>query len=227
MRALAVLVGLAATVSVAFADGEPVRDDIVDLRHHRYPAPLRFVGWTGDGRAVLHVAPCGFEDGSGAPSCSASLVVVGADRGERATKVLEPEVDPSVAADGIALPWRVPPAMASRAIHDEAALFAAIGPLAPGAAMPTTALAVTYDSCWVHLAAGAPGSRRTIAPVLTIGPGACIANGHDLFVKRAGIVDVHASPDGRRLAVTVEIVTVSLDAYASSLKTVIVAAPRD
>jgi hypothetical protein len=81
------------------------------------------------------------------------LVVVGADGAEHFTRVLDPEIDPSVDVDGIALPWRVPAALASRAIRDEAALLAGLGPLAPGVQRPDPAVEVEHDTCWVHLAA--------------------------------------------------------------------------
>ena len=45
--------------------------------------------------------------------------------------------------------------------------------------------------------------------------------GHDLGIRDAQIVDVHASPDGRSVAVTVDITTHSLDFYASFVQTVV------
>lgn len=79
--------------------------------------------------------------------------------------------------------------------------------------------------CWVHLVTGALGRLRTISRVFTIGPKACITNGRDLGIHDARIVDVHASPDGRSVAVTVNVTTLSLDSYGSSLQTVVVATP--
>src|SRR5690349_19590958 len=72
---LALLLLLASTL--AFADQEHVRDDIVDLRHDRWPNRRVFLGWTADNRAVIHVVSCGTYDGSGAPFCSSSLEVFG------------------------------------------------------------------------------------------------------------------------------------------------------
>jgi hypothetical protein len=58
----------------AFADPEPVRDDIVELRHARYPNRMTVLGWTADGRFVVHEASCGTNDGGG-DFCSIRLHV--------------------------------------------------------------------------------------------------------------------------------------------------------
>src|SRR5215510_4428720 len=105
---LALLLLLASTL--AFADHEPVRDDIVDLRHDRWPNRRVFLGWTADNRAVIHVASCGTFDGSGAPFCSSTLEVFGATKQSR-TPLLDPtyrQCDPDRADAGSPGPaWAV------------------------------------------------------------------------------------------------------------------------
>jgi hypothetical protein len=97
--------------------------------------------------------------------------------------------------------------------------------LQPGLSIALADLSLIHGDCWVHLAIGARGHHETIARVFAIGPKACIDNGHDLGIKEARIVDMHASPDGRVLAVTVSVTTRSMDFSESFLTTVIVAAP--
>lgn len=209
----------------AYADPEPVRDDIVDLRHGRLPTPLRFLGWTADGRAVLHVAQYAFQDASCAPEGSSTLVIVPAKGTSVSIDVLVPEVNERIPYCSDAWPWRVPTDLASRAIRAESEALAALGPLQPATPTSVPEFSLVRGDCWVHLATGALGRRRTISRVFTIGPKACITNGHDLGIHDARIVDVHASPDGRSVAVTVNVTTLSLDSYGSSLQTVVVATP--
>ena len=91
----ALLVLLASTP--ALAGHELVRDDIVDLRHDRWPNRRVFLGWTADNRAVIHVVSCGTYDGSDAPFCSSSLEVFGATKrsGRDGTDQLTPLLDPT------------------------------------------------------------------------------------------------------------------------------------
>lgn len=215
-------VAVIASASIAEAGGEPVRDDIVELRHGRAPTPIRFLGWTADGRAVLHEATYGFQDASCAPEGSSQLVVVPAKAAAVSIEVLQPELDERIPYCSDGWPWRVSTKLASQAIRAESAALAALGPLTPGVATKDPELSLVHGDCWVHLATGTPGHRRTISRVFTIGPNACIGNGHDLGIRDASIVDVHASPDGRSLAVTVSVTTHSLDFYASFLQTVVV-----
>jgi hypothetical protein len=107
MRLLA-CAAVVAIASTAHAGPEPVRDDIVDLRHGRFPILLRFLGWTADGRAVLHEAQYGFQDASCAPEGSSTLVIVPASGASASIDVLLPEVDEGILDCGNAWPWRVP-----------------------------------------------------------------------------------------------------------------------
>jgi hypothetical protein len=97
--------------------------------------------------------------------------------------------------------------------------------LKAGVPVKPSTLSLVRGDCWVHLTTGPHGHQRMISRVFAIGPNACISAGHDLGIRDAWIVDVHASPDGRSLAVTVGVATHSLDFYASFLQTVIVATP--
>src|SRR5437870_4300767 len=101
----------------------PVRDDIVELRHRRTPNPYVFLGWTRDGRAVVHSAACGVNDGGG-PFCHSELDVIDG-KGTQATKVLEPtcgKCDPN--ADDFR--WEVSPKLAAQAIRAERDALAAL-----------------------------------------------------------------------------------------------------
>jgi hypothetical protein len=225
MRVFAGVIVLA-IASTAYADHEPVRDDIVELRHGRWPTPLRFLGWTADGRAVLHEAQYDFQDLSCAPEGSSTLVVVAADGNPVSTDVLQPEIDDRIPYCSDEWPWRVPTTVASRAIRAESAALAALGPLQPAAPANLPRFTIVHGDCWVHLATGVHGRRRTISSVFSIGPKACIDNGNDDSIRDARIVDMHASPDGRAVAVTVEVTTQSLDFYASFLQTVVVSSAQ-
>jgi hypothetical protein len=224
MRRLACMTVLGAATT-AYADREPVRDDIVDLRHARSPEPLRFLGWTFDGRAVLHEAHYGFQDASCAPEASSSLVVAASNAVSESTGVLAPEVDDGFRWCSDAWPWRVSYTAASRAIRTEAAALASLGSLHPGALAEHPNPTLVHGDCWVHLATGPLGHHKTIGHVFTIGPKACIGNGHDLVVHDAEIVDIHASPDGHALAVTIDVTTLALDSYGAYVETVIVPTP--
>jgi hypothetical protein len=138
------------------------------------------------------------------------------------TEVLQPEIDERVPYCSDGWPWRVSTKLASQAIRAEAAALSALGPLTQGVSATEPELSLVHGDCWVHLATGRHGHLRTIARVFTIGPNACIGNGHDLGIRDASIVDMHASLDGRWLAVTVNVTTHSLDSYASFLQTVVV-----
>lgn len=207
------------------ATAEPVRDDITDLRHHRMPTPLRFLGWTADGRAVLHEASYGFQDDSCMPQGGSTLLTVRDDGTGDSIPLLQPVVDDDFVLCSDAFPWRVPTALASRAIRAEARALAALGPLQPGVPAKHPELSLVRGPCWLHLAARTHGHTHTIARVLTIGPETCVADGHDLGIRDAQIVDMHASPDGRSLAVTVNVTTQSMDFYDSFVQTVVVATP--
>lgn len=207
--------------SPAFADGEPVRDDIVELRHHRLPEPFRFLGWTADGRAVMHVSQCGFQDASGAPECGAGLDVAEPDGSEHMTSVLEPEVDCRPDIDSVCgdFPWRVSTMLASRAIRAEASALASLGPLQASASAATPVITASHTACSVSLVAD---RRRTIAHFVAIGPAMCITNGHDMGIRDVSIVDVHWSPDASKLAIRLAILTNSLDSYATFVRTLFV-----
>jgi hypothetical protein len=206
---LALLVLLASTP--AFADHEPVRDDIVDLRHDRWPNRRVFLGWTADHRAVIHVASCGTYDGSGAPFCSSSLEVFdatmrsGRDGTDQLTPVLDPtcrHCDPDRAdADSPGPTWAVSTELASQAIHAERAALDALGTLQPSAAGTLPAIKIGGGVCRIDVLVG----QRRMTGVMEISPTDCVANGGESRFHDPRIRDVQLSPDRRMLAVTLTV----------------------
>lgn len=188
----------------AFADHEPVRDDIVDLRHDRWPNRRVFLGWTADNRAVIHVASCGTLDGSGSPFCSATLEVFGATKRSR-TPLLDPtcrRCDPDRADAGSSGPmWAVSTELASQAIHAERAALDALGTLQPSAVDTLPAVKIGGEACRIDVLVG----QRRITGVMKISPTQCVTNGGDSSFRKARIRDVQLSPDRRMLAVTLTV----------------------
>jgi hypothetical protein len=195
---LPLLVLLASTP--AFADPEPVRDDIVDLRHDRSPDRRVFLGWTADSRAVIHVVSCGNHDGSGAPFCSATLEVFGATT-HSPTPVLDPVYNPCDRDRDACSPrptWLVSTELASRAVRAERAALDALGALQPSAVGARPAVKIGGDHCRVDVLVGA----RRIAGVLQVPPEQCVTTGGVSGIREPRIRDVQLSPDRRLLAVT-------------------------
>ena len=199
---LALLILLASTL--AFADHEPVRDDIVDLRHDRSPNRRVFLGWTADNRAVIHVVSCGTYDGSGAPFCSSSLEVFGATKrsGRDGADKFTPLLDPVRAdADSPGPMWAVSTELASKAIHTERAALDALGTLQPSAVGTLPAVKIGGGICRIDVLVG----QRRITGVMKISPTNCVANGGESSFRDARIRDVQLSSDRRMLAVTLTV----------------------
>ena len=205
----ALLVLLVSTL--AFADHEPVRDDIVDLRHDRWPNRRVFLGWTADNRAVIHVVSCGTYDGSGAPFCSSSLEVFSATKrsgkdGRDGTDQFTPLLDPTcrncesdrAGADSPGPTWAVSTELASQAIHAERAALDALGTLQPSAVGTLPAVKIGGGICRIDVLVG----QRRITGVMKISPTDCVADGGTSSFRDARIRDVQLSPDHRKLAVT-------------------------
>lgn len=192
------------TSTPAFADHELVRDDIVDLRHDRWPNRRVFLGWTADSRAVIHVASCGTLDGSGSPFCSSTLEVFGATN-RSGTPLLDPtckQCDPDRANAGSQGPmWAVSTELASRAIHAEREALDALGTLRPSAVRTPPAVKIVGEACRIDVLVG----QRRITGVMKVSPMQCVTNGGDSSFRTARIRDVQLSPDRRRLAVTLTV----------------------
>ncbi len=189
---LAWLVLLASTP--AFADREPVRDDIVDIRHGRTPDRRVFLGWTGDGRAVSHLAACGVSDGGG-PFCSSQLEVTGRDP----HVLLEAECPGSCDPYSESFHWSVPTKLAAHAIRRERAALDALGPLQPSAQGTLPAVEVVASACTVDVVVNA---HRT--PVLS-------RDCEDARVRDAKLLDVRMSPDHLKLAVRIEVLDQTME----------------
>lgn len=183
--------------SVAHAD-EPVRDDIVDLRHHRLPDRRVFLGWASDGRAVVHAVACGVND-AGGPFCSSSLEVIG-NRKVESVRVLEPSCGDSCDPFGETFAWSVPTELASQAIRAERAALAKLGALQPSATGPLPQVSARSDGCNVDVVIG----DRRVPKVLALGKG-CIREGGSESLVAAVVVGVQLSPDRRRIAVALRV----------------------
>lgn len=189
-------VALVALLSTpALADPEPVRGDIVEIRHQRAPNRHTFLGWTADNRAVSHIAVCGMNDGGGWTCASKLEVVAGVHT--TTTELLTPEYT----KDSDALPFAVSSAVAAKAIRSERAALDALGPL-NASATEVPVLSLTSDTCWVRLVAG----KRTLGTIVKYDAKHCILDGGDDSVHDATLRQVHVSPDHKKLAaiVTVE-----------------------
>ena len=188
----------------ALAAPELVRDDIVDLRHDRWPNRRVFLGWTADNQAVIHVASCGTFDGSGSPFCSSTLEVFGATEPSR-TLLLAPtcrSCDPGSAA--VASPdsvWAVSTELAAQAIHAERAALDALGTLQPSGGGTLPAIKIGGEACRIDVLVG----QRRITGVMKISPTQCVTNGGDSSFRKARIRDVQLSSDRRMLAVTLTV----------------------
>lgn len=190
---LALLVLLGSTP--AFADREPVRDDIVDLRHQRTPDRRVFLGWTADGRAVSHLSACGVSDGGG-PFCSSQLEVTG----EAPRVLLQPECAEPCDPYTEGFHWSVPRTLASRAIRTERTALQALGPLHASTPGPRPAVEVRAKPCAIDVLVG---ERRITVDTL----GAqCISEGGDASFRDAKLLGVELSPDLQKLAVRIEVI---------------------
>ncbi|HET9626260.1 MAG TPA: hypothetical protein VFP84_33085 [Kofleriaceae bacterium] len=192
----------------ALAQHERVRDDIVDLRHDRWPGGRVLLGWTADNRAVVHAVASGTHDGSGAPFATASLEVIAAtkqpgsvDEVQR-TPLLDLPCEGCGAdradADPPGPAWVIPTEVASRAIRAERAALDALGPLQPSAVGERPVVKIVAHSCRIDLLVG----RRLITGMMTIPRASCIADGGDSSFRDAHLDGVALSPDRQRLAVT-------------------------
>jgi hypothetical protein len=167
-------------------------------------AASRYLGWTADNKAVIHVASCGTYDGSGSPFCFSTLEVFGGTKSSR-TPVLDPTCkwcDPDRA--GVASPdsaWAVSTELASQAIHAERAALDALGTLQPSAVGTLPAVKIGGEICRIDVLVG----QRRITGVMKISPSSCVANGGESSFRDARIRDVQLSPDRRMLAVTLTV----------------------
>lgn len=183
--------------NVAHAD-EPVRDDIVDLRHHRLPYRRVFVGWTADGRAVIHAVACGVNDGGG-PFCRSSLEVIGNTKTE-SVPVLQPVCSDPCDPYGEPFIWSVPTELASQAIRMERTALAELGALQPSATGPLPQVSVRADGCKVDVMIG----KKRVPKVLALGDQCVYEGGSDSF-QGVAVVGVRLSPDQRKIAVTLRV----------------------
>jgi hypothetical protein len=183
-------------VPLAHAD-EPVRDDIVDLRHERLPSRRVFLGWTADNRAVIHAVDCGEGDG-GSQFCSTKLEIVSKAKTE-SLPILEPPRRSGPDADGF--PWQVSTELASKAIRAERAALAKLGTLQPSAPGPLPAAAANGNGCNVDVAVGKQPQLR----VRALGK-ECLYEGGNAVYEGADVIDRKLSPDRKLIAVTVRVI---------------------
>lgn len=184
-----VLLALLAVSTVAWADGEPVRDDIVDIRHGRMPDRRVFLGWTADGRAVAHQVLCAPQNDN--PRCEATLVVA-TERGAETTMLFSiGEVGLDISTD-----------LASRAIRAERDALAKLGPLTKGAVATDLGLTAEAGCDGVKIKRG---SQTLARPIAMTCPGE-LGDAETPSVSDARIRAVQVAPDHSRVAVSVDYV---------------------
>lgn len=205
--AVSLLLALLVTAP-AYADtggDEPVRQDIVDLRHQRLPARRVFLGWTADRKAVVHVASCGSSDGGG-PFCEVSLEITGAKRAwPQSVPLLQPACSEPCTSYDDGFPWTVPTELASRAIRAERAALAKLGPLQPSASAPPLVRLEPdrqYEIYSCRVKASIDGRQRLT--LLALGD-QCIYDGGGSSLNERDILDVQLSPDRHQLAITLRV----------------------
>ena len=197
------------TATPAFAGHEPVRDDISAIRHDRTPDRHVFLGWTGDNRAVSHIARCGISD-IGIPFCSATLEVAHGMLPDR-TEVLAPE------STGGAH-WTVPTQLARQAIRAERDALAELGQLQPSAHGPLPKVTLDASSCRIDVLVGTQRTERALA---IDGERCSMGDGNEAF-RDAHVLSVRMSPDRLHLAVTIEVLD-TINAWTDPMtRTVIV-----
>jgi hypothetical protein len=200
----------------AFADPEPVRDDIVEIRHQRAPNRHTFLGWTADNRAVSHISVCGMNDGGGWTCASKLEVVAGVHT--TTTELLTPEYT----KDTDAIPFAVSSALAGKAIRTERAALDALGPLTPSAT-EVPVLSLTSDTCRVRLVAG----KRTLGTIVKYDTKRCIQDGGDDSVHDATLRQVHVSPDHKKVVAIVTVERKSMEWTSAEDFSIVVDVPAE
>lgn len=192
----------AATAPLATAS-EPVREDIVDIRHRRAPNRRTLLGWTADGKAVVHVVACGVNDGGG-PFCRSTLDVVGAKR-TQSIALLQPTCTACDPFDE-SFAWLVSTELASQAIRTERAALAKLGPLRSSSPEAPPRVAARGDGCSIDLVVEA----RRVKNVFSLGAECLWAGGNDSW-SEVEVRDVQLAPDRAAIAVTVRVMAKSME----------------
>jgi hypothetical protein len=229
------LFGLLAVSSPVLADGEPARDDIVDIRHGRMPARAAALGWTGAGAFVYRRTACNVQDLSDVPQCVVMIDV--GERGQTRSHALFSAtweigcIEYRGAAPDPALGcWTIPTAEASRFIAAERDLRATLGPLTPGTGigpdLPAGRITgVRYedepaDRRRAAIVLAKAGRWRTLTRIWSVGIGTDESLRHD-----PTILHVERSPDGRSLAIVSSLAHVEDDYYWDTYRVDVVPMP--
>ena len=190
------------------------RQDIVEIRHDRWPRHTDVLGWTTNGEVVVRRTECGFEDDSDIPYCSVTLAVAGR-RGTRGERLLCISGEPG--APHLDLPYET----ASRFIHAEDRALAALGALTAGAttAPPDGLRLLRYEAGDTRRLALLRG-RRWLKVLFSV------RMESDQFIRRARIERVVEAPGGADVAVVVRLDFVETDYYWDEQAVVVVPAAR-
>jgi len=188
------------------------RQDIVEIRHDRWPRHTDVLGWTANGEVVVRRTACGVQDDSDVPYCSVTLTVAGR-RGTRVERLLR--IRGEAGAPHLDLPY----ATATRFIHAEDRALGALGPLEAGAATttPDDLRLLRYeagDSRRLALLRG----RRWLKVLWSV------RMESDQFIRRARIVRVDEAPSGADVAVVVRLDLAEDDYYWDEQDVVVVPA---
>lgn len=222
--------------SVAHADVESARNDIVDMRKGRMPARSEVLGWTDDGAFVLRRTDCVVQDLSDIPSCSVSIDVA---RGKqvRSHRLFAAEwaIGCVEAFDGPPDPalgcWNISTEQASAFLAAERKIMAGLGTLTPGTAIgrdvPAGRLAILrYED--------EPADRRRAA-IVTVKNGRwkplriiwSVETGKDEFLRSNPTIErLERSPDGASIAVVTALSHAETDFYWTSYRIDVLPMPR-
>jgi hypothetical protein len=170
------------------AHAQPVRDDIVDVRHQRSPQRRIPLGWTADNRFVVHVADCNSGDGRG-PFCMSALELTDAGGKTEQITLFDVSCNPCERSE-------ITTDLAMTAIRTERDQLRLLGTLTPSPLASKPDVKLTSTSCRLDLR---HGKRRL---KFELGD-RCLFHGGSEAIEWASLLDVTTSPDGGTLAITV------------------------
>jgi hypothetical protein len=180
---------LALLLLATAAHAQPVRDDIVDIRHQRSPQRRVVLGWTADNRFVVHVADCSYGDGRRA-YCTSALEVTDANGNSEHTALFDLDCNPCEAKE-------LPTDVAMIAIRAERDALRQLGNLKPSALASKPTLKMSGTECYLDLRVGTKHVKFDL--------GTDCINGGNSSLWGTQIQNVATSPDGGTLAITLVI----------------------
>ncbi len=180
---------LSVLLASASVHADPVRDDIVDIRHGRSPDRRVFLGWTADGSAVEHDVLCAVQNDV---SVCWSALVVSSIHGIETTRLFGIENAAGLSTD-----------VAGKAIATERDTLATLGALTRDASADELTLIAAVDCDGVAIRRG----TQTLGYAARIANPSCMNGMVDAetpSVSAPKIRGVHVAPDRHHVAVSVD-----------------------